>query len=205
MNQDIQASQGGFKSFTGRFYLTPPSASDDEDVAAILSHPTTRRYLQFIPEETSPEDARMRRESRAANQTIYDFNVYLKSGGEGKDKFAGMAGLIKADTVHKSCEMYMLVSPDLHRQGVALEAMHATLHYAFEELGMHRVAIGTAVDNLPMQGVLTAAKAPYEGCLRGAIVAGPGSWADIMLYGILETDWTDAVRPCLEGRMKSST
>lgn len=183
-------------SRSGRIVLVRPGDEDDAAVAALRSHPETRRYLPFLPEHFSVEDARAHRLARAADETRVSFSIHLANPLSAKShtKFVGSAGITHINTEFKSCEIGILISPESARGGLATDALYTVLAYVFEERKFHRAAFVTAVDNVGMRGWLDKAGATLEGIMRGIFLDGKGGWMDMCLYSILEGDWADTVK-----------
>jgi len=137
-------------SLTGRLKLVPPNAADDMAVSVLRSHPITRRYLRFLPEHFSVDEARIRREKIAADDRIIDFHAHLQNN-DGTTTFIGMLGLLDIDVLNDSCAVGILVSPDHHRAGIATEVLYTLLNFVFEDRKLHRVKFETGADNDMMQ------------------------------------------------------
>ncbi|KAJ7666002.1 acyl-CoA N-acyltransferase [Mycena polygramma] len=188
-------------SLSGRVLLVPPTPSDDASMAALRSHPETRRYIPFFPENCTPEDARERRLSREPNAAIVDFSIYAVTPGS-SPKFVGSTGIFDIDEAFKSCEAGVSISPDSFRGGYATDALHRVLAYAFEERKLHRVEFQTTSDNnVGMRGWLDMAGATLEATQRESWPDGRGGYIDICVYGILEKEWRDTVKIRLEERI----
>ncbi|KAG6873425.1 hypothetical protein C0995_015850 [Termitomyces sp. Mi166 len=183
---------------SGRICLVPPQAEDDEAVAILRSHPETLRYLRFLPIHVTPDEARIRRETRASNPTVVDFHIHIKDS-EGLFSFEGNTGLFNIDETNKSCEIGILLSPHLHRKGYATEALYLVLKYAFEDRRMHRATFETGADNLPMCSWLEKVLgATLEARRRECWSDMKGGYTDVRSYSILEWEWLGGVREKLK-------
>lgn len=189
------------ESPTKRIRLVPPSASDDEASAICRAHPTTRQFLQFLPEHMSTDEARIRREERMEDKHIVDFNVhYLKENGT--IIFGGFCGYFNIDEYHNSCESGIIISPELHGAGIATEAFYVLLRHIFEERKFHRTTFETGADNIPMQQWLEKVAGVRLESERKEVWKGvDGSYADVKGYAILEREWTSHVKVQLEKRL----
>ncbi|KAF7316505.1 N-acetyltransferase domain-containing protein [Mycena indigotica] len=187
-------------SLSGRLILSPPTERDDPHFVALRSHPETRQYIprQFFPDNFTVEAARARRESRASDPAIVDFSIRSKDG----DEYLGAIGIFHVDEAMKSCESGVAISPAAFRTGVATEAFHAVMRYAFETRGLHRVVFHTAASNVRMRGLLDGAGAKLEGILREVWPANEGDgFSDACVYSILAQEWTETVKSRLEERI----
>ena len=184
-----------------RIKLVPPSSSDDAASATCRAHPTSRQFLRFLPEHMSADEARIRREERAEDKRIVDFNVHYKPK-DGNIIFGGFCGFFNLDAYHNSCETGIIVAPELHGTGVATEAFYVLLQYIFEDRKIHRTTFETGADNLPMQRWLeTVAGARLESERKDAWRALDGSYSDVRGYAILETEWHGHIKAQLEKRL----
>lgn len=189
-------------SRSGRIVLVPPAEEDDTAVAALRSHPETRRYLPFLPTHLSVADAQSHRLARAADATRISFNIHALPVPGSPPQFAGTTGIFRIDNESKSCEVGILVSPGSFRGGIATEALYTVLAYAFEELKLHRAVFLTGVDNVGMRGWLDRAGATLEGINRESWSDGKGGFTDVCFYSILEGEWSASVKARLDGRIK---
>lgn len=188
-------------SYTGRLKLVPPSLADDERVAILRTHPEIRRYLRFFPESLTLEQVRLAREKQAEDPQITRFNIHVIQS-DGSTVFAGMGGIHNIQEDNGSCEAGILVSPDLHRGGVATDTLYTILEFAFEERHMHRVSFKTGVENVGMRKWLEkVAEADYEGTQRELWKNLDGSYSDVVEYSILEGEWRQRIRSALQNRL----
>ncbi|KAF9481508.1 acyl-CoA N-acyltransferase [Pholiota conissans] len=184
-----------------RVRLVPPSADDDEAAASCRTHPITRRFLRFLPVHMSIEEARTRRETRAEDERIVDFNIHYVHD-DGTVQFGGFSGCFNIDEQNNSCESGIIVSPDLHGKSVATEAFYILLRHIFEERKIHRTTFETGADNVPMQRWLeNVAGARLESDRKEAWRNLDGSYADVKGYAIVESEWRDHVKTRLEIRL----
>ncbi|KAJ7031958.1 acyl-CoA N-acyltransferase [Mycena alexandri] len=129
---------------SARVSLVPPSESDDTHFAALRCHPETRRYLPFVPDHCSPQEARELRTSRAPDRTRIDFSIYVETPGS-PPKYAGAVGILNINETFNACEAGISIVPEHFRGGIATEALYGLLRYAFEERKFHRVVFHTAI------------------------------------------------------------
>jgi RimJ/RimL family protein N-acetyltransferase len=186
---------------TGRVRLVPPAPEDDEIVSFVRTHPVTLEYLRFLPTKMSAEEVRIRREKRAEDPSIVDFHTYAVNA-DGSTTFAGVTGLFNIDLTHESCEVGILVSPEMHRGGYGTEALYNVLRYAFEDRKFHRATFETADDNIPMQSWLEKVLgAKLEAERRDAWKESEGNYRSVNSYSLLEWEWTGHAKARLEKSM----
>lgn len=74
------------------------------------------------------------------------------------------------------------------RQGYAFESCRAVIDYAFGVLNAHKLFAETT-DTVRSAGLMQKLGMQPEGLQRSHTKAPCGSWADLSLYGLLDTDW----------------
>lgn len=74
------------------------------------------------------------------------------------------------------------------RKGYGTDSMRVRTRFAFETLGLHRLASGVRIDNVASQRAVEKAGYKREGVARKAHFWN-GHWHDIVLYGILDEDY----------------
>jgi RimJ/RimL family protein N-acetyltransferase len=171
-----------------RLILQPPHAEDDEAVADLRSNPIILKYLEFLPKACTVDEARLRRETRAADDRIVDFHIHLRSPDPDlKSSFIGSTGLFDINLQNMSCECGIVLTPSLQRKGLGTEALYSVLTYAFEDLGLHRVTLETAHNNVLLRGWFeNALGVQPEFRLREAWKGRKaGTWVDAIGYSIL--------------------
>ncbi|KAH8822704.1 acyl-CoA N-acyltransferase [Flagelloscypha sp. PMI_526] len=188
---------------TGRLRLVPPAPAHDAFVAFLRTHPETRKYLSFFPgpDKFGLEEAKKRRESRRDDKNIFDWIILMKNK-EGEEVEAGSMAcfnIIRTDAKDE-CEIGILVSPNIHRSGIATEGLYTLCKHIFEDLKIHKVLFDTRVDNVGMRGWLDKAGAQLEGTFRQCWKDN-GKWSDAVRYSILQEEWTEVVKPALEGKI----
>ncbi|KAJ6478710.1 acyl-CoA N-acyltransferase [Mycena vitilis] len=188
-------------SRSGRIVLVPPQDEHDVAVAALRSHPETRRYLPFLPAHVSVEQARAHRLKRAAEETRISFYIHLSSPLSDNSTFVGNAAISHIDTASRSCHIGIIIDPGFARGGLATDTLHAVLAYVFEERKFHRAVFITAKENIGMRGWLDMAGATLEATQREGWPDGKGGYIDRCVYGILEKEWRNTVKIRLEKRI----
>ncbi|KAF7318777.1 N-acetyltransferase domain-containing protein [Mycena chlorophos] len=182
---------------SGRVELRPPSEEYDEAVVAMRSQPFTLRYLPHSPQTNTIEEARALRLAHTSAKNRIPFQIITT---DTKD-LVGSAALHRIDRARRSCDVGIVLREEYARGGYATDALHAMMKHAFEEEKMHRVSFYTSDRNVPMRGWLEMAGVKLEGVLREALPVGDGEFMDSCIYGILESDWEQVVKPKLEERI----
>ena len=121
----------------------------------------------------------------------------LKDGGRvvGSSRFADL------DLHHGTVELgYTWIAPAFQGAGVNPEAKLLQLRYAFETLGLRRVALKTHHLNLQSQAAMRKLGAVEEGTFRNHYVMPDGSQRHSVWFSITREDWPQ-VRSRLEQRV----
>jgi RimJ/RimL family protein N-acetyltransferase len=74
------------------------------------------------------------------------------------------------------------------RKGYAYEACRAVMAYAFFELNAHKIFAET-IDGIKSIGLMKKLGMSPEGVQREQTKDNSGEWADLYLYGILQSEW----------------
>src|SRR6266404_5249981 len=122
-------------------------------------------WLAWCHEDYSIEESRefvSSREKSAADGEWYSFGVFEKDSG----RFLGGVGLNFINRVHLMANLGYWVRTSSVGRGVATSATRLAARFGLEELGLHRIEIVVAVDNLASQRVAEKAGALREAVLR---------------------------------------
>jgi RimJ/RimL family protein N-acetyltransferase len=171
-------------------------------MAAMRSHPESRRYIRFVPTKSTSEDVRASRIERSRDEARVEFYIHTATT---PPRLVGGTGIFHVNDTFKSCQVGIMVSPDKHRTGIATDALYTVLEYAFGERGMHRATFETAVDNVGMRGWLDGAGAKLEGTQRECWPDGAGGYTDACVYSILDWEWKEIVKAKLEARINRAS
>ena len=101
--------------------------------------------------------------------------------------FIGLFGLKLGNEKYKSGEVWYKIHSDHWNKGIATEVLARMIDYGFDELNLHRIHAGCAVNNLGSIKVLEKVGMIREGRGRQILPLKSG-WSDNFTYSILETD-----------------
>ena len=102
-------------------------------------------------------------------------------------EFIGLFGLKLGNEKYKRGEVWYKIHSDYWKKGYATESLKAVINFGFENLKLHRIEAGCAVENIGSFKVLEKAGMIREGRLRQVLPLKSG-WSDNFEYSILETD-----------------
>lgn len=116
---------------------------------------------------------------------LFVFSVWEKESGD----YIGETYLANPDWKVPCIELGYFVLAGHTGKGFATEAARATTHFAFEHLGVSRVELQCAADNLASRRVAERCGFVYEGHMRGRNRKKDGALVDRLWYGILRSEW----------------
>ncbi len=102
----------------------------------------------------------------------------------------GAIGL-QFDAANNHAELGYWIGVPYWSQGYATEAGQAMLRYGFEQRGLHRIHAAYFRHNPASGRVMQKLGMAYEGCRRQHLLKW-GEYIDLMLYGILRSEWQSA-------------
>ncbi len=150
---------------TARYILRPFRASDAPAFAAAVreSMATVGVWMSWAHASYNEDQALAwfaMCDTARAQGGDQEFGIFRADNAS----FVGGAGLNQFNHAHGFCNLGYWVRASEQRQGAGLEAVHALLPLAFEQLQLSRVEIVVADGNVPSQALARRAGATYE-CL----------------------------------------
>ena len=103
------------------------------------------------------------------------------------NQFIGLFGLKLGAKKYRRGEVWYKLHLDHWGKGFGTEALNRVLDFGFDDLNLHRIQAGCAVDNMGSIKVLEKAGMLREGRGRQLLPLKSG-WSDNFEYAILETD-----------------
>ncbi len=126
------------------------------------------------------------------------------NSGDVNDRVIGSTRFADLDLHHGTVELgYTWISPEFHGAGVNPEAKLLQLGYAFEVLGLRRVALKTHHLNLQSQAAMRKLGAVEEGTFRNHFVMPDGSQRHSVWFSVTREDWP-RVKAGLEHRVQQA-
>ena len=113
----------------------------------------------------------------------YTFAIRTKKTND----FVGLIALKLGNVKFQIGEVWFNLHPDFWNKGYGTEALKLVLSFAFDDLKLHRIEAGCAVDNVGSARVLEKAGMIKEGRKRKVLPLKTG-WSDNFEYAILDTD-----------------
>ena len=117
-------------------------------------------------------------------QSVYEWSVFIKDS----DEFIGIAGMRSAKNRFMRGEIFYNILPEQWGQGYGTEIGNWLLRFGFEDLNLHRIEAGVAIDNTRSIALLEKLGMTREG-IRRKILPIRGEWRDNYHYSILEEEY----------------
>jgi ribosomal-protein-serine acetyltransferase len=144
------------------------------------------RWLPWCHQNYSIEETRQFISSRTASSQSdewYSVGIFAADGG----RFLGGVGINFINRAHQFANLGYWVRTSAAGHGIATIATRAVAKFGFDRLGLHRIEIVAAVDNIASQRVAEKAGATREGILRNRLLIG-GVSVDAVMYSLVPRD-----------------
>ena len=105
-------------------------------------------------------------------------------------QFIGLIALNLGKQSYRTAEVWYKIHLDHWKKGYTTEALTNLLDFGFNELKLHRIEAGCAVENIASIKVLEKAGMTKEGMKRKKLPI-RGGWKDNYFYAILEEDFVN--------------
>lgn len=138
---------------------------------------------------------------REAAGTVKPWVTVLKA----ENRVVGSTRFMDFDKNHMTTELGSTwLAPEFHGAGLNAEAKLLQLTYAFEQLGLRRVALKTHHENLQSQKAMRKIGAMEEGTFRNHFIMPDGSQRHSVWFSIIREDWPQT-KSLLEARVRGLT
>jgi RimJ/RimL family protein N-acetyltransferase len=181
----------------------------------VCLEPLSRNHLSGLEEIAFEEKIWRYMLTRVSNRSELEgwMDSALAANGNGhmvwatilkaENRIVGSTRLIDLEMRHRTAEIgHTWISPRWHGARVNPEAKLLQLRYAFEDLGLNRVAFKTHHENLQSQAAIRKLGAVYEGTFRNHYVMPDGSLRHTFWFSITREEWPQ-VRSRLEERLRA--
>ncbi|MEG1025668.1 MAG: GNAT family N-acetyltransferase [Flavobacterium sp.] len=172
---------------TERLNLKPVSENDIENVYELQRLEETARFnTSGIPQninETKVTVENWIAENAKENIKRFTFSVELIDGNE----FIGLIGINLGKEHYKNAEVWFQYDYRFWNKGYGTECLRKILDFGFENLKLHRIEAGCAIENIGSISVLEKVGMLREAHTRKLLPLKSG-WSDNYGYAILSTD-----------------
>jgi [ribosomal protein S5]-alanine N-acetyltransferase len=166
--------------------------SDATALLESLNDPAIRRWMGVRPATYTEEAAQefiQQRELEHANATALNFAGALSENGAALGSFFLTGRPVVSDTA----EVGYWLHPQWRARGLATEAVRLLVRHAFNPvedggLGLRRLTLTAATDNIASQRVAEKVGFVRGGTQRAATRLGDGQYADLATYDLLPSD-----------------
>lgn len=164
--------------------------SDFADIHGLLSNPLTDKFnalgLMKSVDQTANVMAPLL--ENHTHEHIHTFTIVVSDKVDGS--FIGLLGMILKRDVYRSADIWYKLLPSKWGKGLATESVNWLLKFAFENLNLHRVSAGCAVENIGSYRVMEKVGMRKEGVSVQNLPLDTG-WSDTFEYAILESEYAD--------------
>jgi RimJ/RimL family protein N-acetyltransferase/nitrite reductase/ring-hydroxylating ferredoxin subunit len=177
----------------GTISLRPFHAGDAVAVAAACQDPEVGRWIPMVPVPYSETEAGafiLMTLQAWQNGSGYEFAIVDAAA----DRYLGSVGIHVGPNPRRYSIGY-LVAPEARGRGVATRAVRLAARWAFETLGVERLALWTLPGNVASQAVAEKAGFRHEGLIRNWDVGRDGQPADVVMFSLTPDDLAELAPP----------
>ena len=172
---------------TERLNIKPISMLTIEDVYKLQSLEATVKFnTSGIPKNINETKITVENwivENAKENTKRFTFSVELIDGNE----FIGLIGINLGKEHYKNAEVWFQYDYKFWNKGYATESLRKIIDFGFENLKLHRIEAGCAIENIGSISVLEKVGMLREAHTRKLLPLKSG-WSDNYGYAILSTD-----------------
>nr|WP_244962897.1 GNAT family protein [Cryobacterium roopkundense] len=172
--------------------MRPLTEADAADVYEYQSLPEIVRYLPWpVRDRAESREHTLKRAGFTHIQNDDDLLILaaeLPGGGGVAGRVIGDMSVFLKSVEHRQVAIGWVFHPDFHGRGFATEAARATLAFAFDEVGAHRVF--AEVDPRNEASVALCLRLGMR--LEATFVESEffkGEWSGLCVYAILRSEW----------------
>ena len=173
---------------TKRLNIRELELTDINNVHLLHSLPETDEFNTLgIPETIQVTEkilSEWLNQKKQQPRNSYVLGIELKEG----EKFIGLIAINLGKQNYRIAEVWFKIHKDFWRKGYTTEALIKLLDFGFNNLKLHRIEAGCAVDNIASIKVLEKVGMIREG-MKPKKLPIRGEWKDNYFYGILEDDF----------------
>ncbi|CEN45781.1 GNAT family N-acetyltransferase [Capnocytophaga canis] len=171
-----------------KLYLELVQLSDAEIIFNTID--TQRKYLgEWLPfvsfiKNVADEENFIKSALETMEQTK-EYIFCIRKEGE----FVGLISFIKTDKLNQKTEIGYWISEIYQKQGIATQATKRMCEFAFKDLGMNRVQIRCAVENLPSKNIPKRLGFTFEGIERQGERVSESVFRNLEIYSKLKEEF----------------
>lgn len=178
-----------------RLYVAPgvyvsPVALANAPAMASLVRANLAHLAATLPPVAALADTAAAREhldyavAAASEGSLYEWHIFAEG------LLCGSVRVNHIDSANRSAAIGYYIGSSHQGRGLATLSVRAVLEWCFTELGVNRMELRCASDNLPSQSVAKRLGFTWEGMLRQAELL-HGSFVDHFVYGLLKSEFLE--------------
>lgn len=173
--------------YTSRLNLKPVSKNDLQAVHDLHLLPQTNEFNTLgVPKNIIATQEIIKNWVKNNELTIPKSHTFVIETTLEK-QFVGLIGINLGKEKYKNAEVWFKIHPLFWNNGFATESLKAVLEFGFQELKLHRIEAGCAIENTSSVKVLEKVGMQREAHTRKLLPLATG-WSDNYGYAILSTD-----------------
>ena len=167
---------------TPRLHLRHPGPDDAEQILAVFGDREAMRYWSHEPLADLEAARRYLADIDAgfAERRLLQWAVTEPT----EDRLIGTVTLCRISEANRRCEVGFMLARSHWGRGIASEAVHRVIHFALDDLGMHRIEADIDPRNRASERLLSRLGFRREGHLRDRWFT-YGAFSDSALYGLI--------------------
>lgn len=169
---------------TERIRIRPMQIADATMMYVYMSDPEVSKYLTWFPHAHLDDTVRYAAMATfsARNGGIAEWVFEYKENS----LVIGNGGFTAYDVVHKSAEVFFILSREYWNKGLMTEILRALLGFAFNQ-GLNRIEAQCLAENKTSQALLIKLGFTKEGVLRQKMFI-KRKYRDIIVFGLLKKE-----------------
>jgi RimJ/RimL family protein N-acetyltransferase len=176
---------------TNRLNIRELTFADIDNVHELHSLPETDEFNTLgIPETIQTTEKILTEWLTLQKQTPRTSYIFCIDKND-DNNFVGLIAMNLGKANYRTAEVWFKIHKDFWRKGYTTEALTKLLDFGFNDLKLHRIEAGCAVENIASSKVLEKVGMTREGMKRKKLPI-RGQWKDNYFYGILEEDFNKA-------------
>ena len=172
---------------TERLNLRPISENDIKNIHNLHSLAETDKFNTLgIPNNISETEIIVEKwifENNLENNKNFTFAIELNE----KEEFIGLIGINLGKEKYRNAEVWFKIDYNYWNKGYATESLKEIIRFGFNDLKLHRIEAGCAIENIGSINVLEKVGMQREAHTRKLLPLKSG-WSDNYGYAILSTD-----------------
>lgn len=187
MNQSDHFDFSTFPTLTtDRLILREVAPADAADVFVFRSDYEVQYYngapMKELAEATALIDW-LREKFRARDMICWGITL------RGENRVVGLCSFHNISTHQRSVAIGYDLARSHWGQGIATEAVGATLRFGFTQMNLHRIEASTCIDDLPSGRLVERLGFQREGIRREATLEDDGLFHGIGIFGLLQREY----------------